>query len=48
MTKDEHVRVYMTRQTKQRIKQEAKSEGLSPSVWMRHIAKKQLPQEVEA
>jgi uncharacterized protein YlaI len=48
MTKDEHIRVYMTPETKQRIKEKAKSEGLDPSVWMRHKAKKELPQEATA
>lgn len=45
MTKDEYIRVYMTQETKRRIKEKAKSEGLDPSVWMRHKAKKELPAE---
>jgi hypothetical protein len=48
MTKDEHIRVYMTPETKQKIKEKSKQEGLDPSVWMRHLAKKNLPQEATA
>jgi len=48
MTKDEHIRVYVTEQTKQKIQKQAEREGLEPSPWMRQLAKKQLPKEVEA
>jgi len=48
MTKDEHIRVYMTEKTKRKIKEQAEKEGLEPSVWLRHKAKMQLPQEVSA
>ena len=45
MTKDESITVYMTEETKQKIKEQAEAEGLSPTVWMRHKAKKALPAE---
>jgi len=48
MTKDEHIRVYMTEKTKSKIQEQAEKEGLEPSVWLRHKAKKNLPQEVTA
>jgi uncharacterized protein YpmB len=46
--KSEHIRVYFTPRDKQKVKKKAKEEGLEPSSWMRMIAKKELPQEVEA
>jgi len=48
MTKDQHIRVYMTQEDKQKVKEKAREEGLQPSSWMRMIAKKHLPKEVEA
>lgn len=48
MTKSEHIRVYLTPEDKQRIKEKAGEEGLEPSSWMRMIAKRNLPKEVEA
>jgi len=45
MTKDQSITVYMTEETKQKIKEQAQTEGLSPTVWMRHKAKKALPAE---
>jgi len=35
----------MTQDTKEKIKEKAKLEGLDPSSWMRQIAKKNLPHE---
>jgi len=46
--KSEHIRVYFTPEDKEKVKQKASEEGLDPSSWMRRLAKKQLPQEVEA
>jgi len=48
MTKNKHIRVYMSRKTKEKIVEQAEKEGLKPSVWLRHKAKKNLPQEVQA
>jgi predicted DNA binding CopG/RHH family protein len=45
MTKDTHIRVYLTAETKQKIKQKAEEEGLDPSPWMRSLAKQQLAGE---
>ena len=42
MTKDEHIRVYVTPDTKEKIREQAEKEGLNPSPWMRQLAKKQL------
>jgi len=42
MTKDNHIRVYLETETKQKIKQKADEEGLDPSPWMRSLAKKQI------
>lgn len=48
MTKDETIRVYVSNQTKDKIKDQAEREGLKPSSWLRRLAKKELPREVEA
>jgi len=43
--KEEHIRVYVSEETKQDIQQIAEKEGLNPSPWMRRIAKKQIQGE---
>jgi len=48
MTKDEHIRVYVSPETKRKIQEEAGRQGLNPSPWMRMLAKRELPKEVEA
>jgi len=42
MTKDNHIRVYVSDETKKKIKKTAEEEGLEPSPWMRSLAKKQI------
>lgn len=40
--KDEHIRVYVTPETKKQIQKQAEQEGINTSPWLRRLAKKEL------